>query len=284
VEQPEEEDAFAQLLKSFNQSPECLLQVIETLREHGIDLAQQNRENQQRYKQMNCRITSLEKTVAVQQSIIMKLYKNLQEVQASLTKIQNSTVPTTFKLETAMAHLVKSKMQHTPETRSLDDQQLQELKQQVISTYTPDLLCQAVIKEVTELGPVDQMIHLAKRADRLSQIQRSYDPSSNFWLDPKPLAPEVISALKALPADTQQEKLNQFWQDITRIYNTDHVRCIQFEVENIITGMGTYGEKRNMLTEFLLIGQKLQESLKKSKKTSLFRGLAFRQKDKICKS
>jgi hypothetical protein len=43
-------------------------------------------------------------------------------------------------------------------------------------------------------------------------------------------------------------------------------------VENIITGMGTYGEKRNMLYEFLLIGQKLQESLKKSKKTSHFRG------------
>ena len=55
-------------------------------------------------------------------------------------------------------------------------------------------------------------------------------------------------------------------------------------MESSIRSMGTYGEKKIKLTELLLNGQKLQEALKKSKKTSLIRGVSFRKKDKISKS
>jgi uncharacterized coiled-coil protein SlyX len=230
-------------------------------------------------KQLNQRITSLEKTVAEQQSIIIRLEKMVLDLHLKQTQFLDSSVSRILEPESAEVEVVKSKMLQDQET-----QHLQELKEQVISTFTPELLCQAVKNDMSELDPVDQMIYLAKKADMLSQIQRSYDPSSNFWLDPKPLAPEVIASLNALSAKKQQDKINQFWQDITRIYNTDYARCTMFEVDNIISGMGTYSEKREKLAQFLLDGLNLQKSLRKPEKTSFIRGLTLRKKDKICKT
>ena len=319
-----------------------LSQVEADLENEGPSLANQNLGNME--KQLKCKITSLEKTVSVQQSSITQLVKTSKVQQSSITQLtQTSTVQqhsitqltqTVTKLErmvqdlhlkqmdttvlrtlnpgesaedhlvkpsmhgqmdrtstrtlnpgeSAEAHLVKPSMHGPPQTPTADYKHLQELKLQIISTYTPELLCHAVKKEGSELSPVEEMIHLAKTAYRLYQIQRSYEPSSNSWVDLMPLASEVIESLKILPAAKQQEKINQFWQDIKRIYNADHVLCTLFEVENIIIGGETYWQKRKKLTELLLNGQKLQESLKMPKKTSFMRVLRFRKKDKICKA
>ena len=159
---------------------------------------------------------------------------------------------------------------------------VQDLKQDVISTYTPEVLCHAVKKEVRQLSPEDQLIHLAKRAHRLSQIQRSYEPSSNFWRDPVPLASDVIDSLKSLPSNKQQQKIHLFWQDIIRIYAEDHVLCTQFEVESILLSRSTLG--RDPLLEFLINGKKLQEALKQSKRKKTLMRVLLRRKDKISKS
>ena len=159
---------------------------------------------------------------------------------------------------------------------------VQDLKQDVISTYTPEVLCHAVKKEVRQLSPEDQLIHLAKRAHRLSQIQRSYEPSSNFCWDPVPLASDVIDSLKSLPSNKQQQKIHLFWQDIIRIYAEDHVLCTQFEVESILLSRSTLG--RDPLLEFLINGKKLQEALKQSKRKKTLMRVLLRRKDKISKS
>ena len=284
VEPPEEEDDFDNLLKSFIHEPKCLLKVICTLRDYGQTLMEHNLELKNMNKELNCKIISLEQTVAVQQRNMEALQRWYQGQEGRLKKFEDTTIPRTYKLEAAMAHLVKSNMQQAPKTLSLDDLKLEELKQQVLSTYTPELLCLAVKKESSQLSPVDQMIHLAKRADRLSQIKRYYEPSSKVCLEPEPLSPDVIDSLKSLPSATHQKRIQGFWQDIVRIYNEDHVLCTQFEVESILFSKGTYGEKRNQLAEFLLSGQKLQEGLKSSKKTSFARAMSFRKKDKISKS
>ena len=282
VEPPEEEDAFDNLLKSFIQEPECLLQVISTLRDHGQFLHELPLQMRSMEEELNSRVMAMENSMAVLQGNVSALVKNNQGFKERMEKFENTTIPRTYKLETAMAHMVKSNMQQAH--KAGDVQELQELKEQIISTYTPELLCHAVKKEESELSPVDQLIHLAKRSDRLSHIQRTYDPRSNFWLDPIPLDPKFIDSLKSLTSDKQQEKIKQFWQNIVRIYNEDHIRCTMFEIENIILSKGTYGEKKIKLTELLLNGQKLQEALKKSKKPTLMRGMSFRKKDKISKS
>ena len=270
------------LLKSFIQEePECLRQVISTIRDHGKVLRQHALQIDMS-KQWMARIISMEKSMAVLQSHNATLVTDNRGFKERLKKFEDTTIPRTYKLETAMAHMVKSNMQQAH--KAGDVQELQELKEQIISTYTPELLCHAVKKEESELSPVDQLIHLAKRSDRLSHIQRTYDPRSNFWLDPIPLDPKFIDSLKSLTSDKQQEKIKQFWQNIVRIYNEDHIRCTMFEIENIILSKGTYGEKKMELTELLLNGQKLQEALKKDKRTTLFRGMSFRKKDKISKS
>ena len=288
VEPPKDEYDFDNLLKSFNHvpnhEPKCLLKVIDTLKDYGQTLKEQELEIKSLKKQLKCRIISLEKTVAVQHRNMEALQRGFQGHEGRLKKIEDTTSPRTYKLEAALAHMVKSNMQEAPKTLSLDDQKLEELKQEVLSTYTPELLCLAVKKESSQLSPVDQMIHLAKRADRLSQIKRYYEPSSNFCMEPVPLSPDVIDSLKSLPSATHQKRIQGFWQDIVRIYNEDHVLCTQFEVESILFSKGTYGEKRNQLAEFLLSGQKLQEGLKSSKKTSFARAMSFRKKDKISKS
>jgi len=236
-------------------------------------------------------ITSLQKTVAVQQSSITqlqiamtKLEKMVQDLHLKRSQFVDTTVLRSSNLELAEEESVKSPMKLTPEIPTADDQHLQELKTQIISTYTPELLCHAVKKEGSELSPVEEMIHLAKTAHRLYQIQRSYEPCSSSRVDLMPLATEVIESLKALPAAKQQGKIHQFWEEIIRIYNSDHVLYTLFEVENIICGMETYWQKRKKLTELLLNGKKLQESLKKPKKTSFARAMSFRKKDKICKT
>ena len=284
VEPPEEEDAFDNLLRRFAREPQCLLQVISTLRDHGKAIHEHALQMRSMNKRLIARIVSMEKSMAVLQSHNATLVKDNKGYKERLKKMEDTTIPRTYKLETAMAHMVNSNMQQAQKALSLDDQKLQELKDQIISTYTPELLCHAVKKEESELSPVDQLIHLAIRSDRLSHIQRTYDPRSNFWLDPIPLDPKFIDSLKSLTSDKQQEKIKQFWQNIVRIYNEDHIRCTMFEIENIILSKGTYGENKIKLTELLLNGQKLQEALKKSKKPTLMRGMSFRKKDKISKS
>lgn len=284
VEPPEEEDAFDHLLRRFAREPKSLLQLISTLRDHGKALHEHSLEMRSDNEQLMARIISLEKSMAVLQSHNVAMAKDIQVYKERIKKMEDTTIPRTYKLETAMAHIVRSNMQQAQKALSIEDQKLQELKQQIISTYTPELLCQAVKNEESELSPGDQLIHLAKRSERLTHIQETYDPRSNFWLDPRPLDPKFIDSLKSLTAEEQQEKIKLFWQTIVRIYNEDHVLCTMFEIENILLSHRTYGEKKIKLTELLLNGQKLQEALKKSKKTTLLRGMSFRKKDKISKS
>ena len=198
-----------------------------------------------------------------------------------------ATVPRTYKLEAAVAHHVTSqtpapsltqKSGLHPEVPSQEQQQLKDLQHQVLSVHTPEVLCQIVKKEEEPLGMTKKMIHLAKTADRLSQIYKTFDPKSNIYLDPKPMDPNGISALVALLADAQKERINQFWEDIvTNCHcHKDNGRCTLFELEHRMEAGDTYEEKSHILHT----GQLLKASLKKSKSISLIRSMSIRKKSR----
>ena len=133
VEPPEEEDAFDNLLKSFIQEPECLLQVISTLRDHGQFLHELPLQMRSMEEELNSRVMAMENSMAVLQGNVSALVKNNQGFKERMEKFENTTIPRTYKLETAMAHMVKSNMQQAPKALSGNVQEQQELKEQIIS-------------------------------------------------------------------------------------------------------------------------------------------------------
>lgn len=265
-DEEEPEDALTQLLQGLNQCPSGLFQLLTKLQKHGEDL-----------ETLTQRVASLEKTVTVQQGIILSHEKTIGQLKARQQNFLDCTVRRTMKLELGMAQMVRCLENQPAEKDSQEAQDMEDLKKQILSVYTPEVLCNLVRRQELELATREQRTHfLVHTAHRLQQINRTYH--KNFYLEPKPLEPEVVASLCNLTPDEQQQRIQAAWAEISHVYNNDEGRCTLFEMETHMENGDTFEDKMDCLRAFFINGQMLQKSLKKSSGIStLAKTLGFKK-------
>ena len=235
----EEDDDYEAVTRAFKRSPRALLGLLTTVRE------------------MKFKIASLEKEASVQLSRIAILERDNKELKERQMVFQETTVPRTYRLERAVASLASTvypptRPQTVPQWILDKKNELEDLLQQVVETYTPKLLCHATKIEANSKPNLEErLIFLAKHAERLIQIYRNYRPGVNFHFKPHPLDEAVVAYLRQLPADHQQSETQRYWDEIVRVYYNGRDRSVQFEMEEALRGEGTLEEKKAFLLQHL---------------------------------
>lgn len=217
-------------------------------------------------QKMGLRIATLEETVSKQQSTLDRLFEETEEMK----------IKQTFELESAMAKMAKVQIEGDQARQDLEEkQELKDLMQNVLSIYTPNLLC-LVVKNQAHLKPgrAEMLVYLNEQYNGLSQIFSTYEPGSDFSSEPNPLDQAVIASRRTLPTGEQEDTIKRFWDGIVWIFNNDNSRCIQYVVEEKLKQLNTFEEKKAFLVDYISYGQGLLKCMKKSKR-SFFRFLIF---------
>ena len=223
-------------------------------------------------QKMGLRIATLEETVSKQQSTLDRLFEETEEMKIKLRDM----VSKTSELETAVAKVAKAQIEADQARQDLEEkQELKDLMQNVLSIYTPKLLC-LIVKNQAHLKPgrAEMLVYLNEQYNRFSQIFSTYEPGSNYSSETNPLDQAVIASRRTLPTGEQEDTIRRFWDGIVWIFNNDNGRCIQYVVEEKLNQLNTFEEKKAFLVDYISYGQGLLKCMKKSKR-SFFRFLIF---------